>query len=193
MSPSSEQVWLEAVGIAAPGLVGWQAAQDVLRGEVEYAHSELTPHAPQLLPPNERRRATPTVGARHRLCVLRRGPEHHPSHFERTHAGPAPRFTDRFPQLRAQRGGGLLEHCSRRASTFIDAVRARLLVRCRSRGSVHLGPDRRLRHAARCLRLAAAATALGKATHCLYRRYRAAAHESANGCVDSEAAVLSNQ
>ncbi len=54
-------VWLEAVGIAAPGLSNWQAARGILRGEAAYAPTELPPHAPQLLPPNERRRATPTV------------------------------------------------------------------------------------------------------------------------------------
>lgn len=54
-------VWIEAVGIAAPGLPNWQAAREILRGDVAYAATELPPHAPQLLPPNERRRATQTV------------------------------------------------------------------------------------------------------------------------------------
>lgn len=54
-------VWLEAVGIAAPGLIGWSAAQQVLNGSTPYASAEIPPYAPALLPQNERRRATPTV------------------------------------------------------------------------------------------------------------------------------------
>jgi hypothetical protein len=54
-------VWVEAVGLAAPGFANWQEAQPVLRGEVPYEARELPPHAPQLLPPNERRRAPHTV------------------------------------------------------------------------------------------------------------------------------------
>lgn len=61
MSEALQSVWLEAVGMAAPGLPNWQHAQAVLRGEAEYNATELPPHAPQLLPPNERRRATQTV------------------------------------------------------------------------------------------------------------------------------------
>jgi hypothetical protein len=61
MSLAAPSVWLEAVGIAAPGLPSWQEAQATLRGEVAYSPSELPPHAPQLLPANERRRATQTV------------------------------------------------------------------------------------------------------------------------------------
>jgi hypothetical protein len=61
MSAPSQPVWIEAVGIAAPGFASWQAAQPVLRGEAAYERTELPPHAPQLLPPNERRRATQTV------------------------------------------------------------------------------------------------------------------------------------
>lgn len=61
MSAVASYVWLEAVGIAAPGIVSWEAAQPILRGESPYVPSDLPPHAPQLLPPNERRRATQTV------------------------------------------------------------------------------------------------------------------------------------
>ena len=52
---------VEAIGLAAPGLAGWQAALPVLRGERAYAAIELPPYQPQLLPQNERRRATPVV------------------------------------------------------------------------------------------------------------------------------------
>ena len=58
---SAPQIWLEAVGIAAPGLLGWSNAREVLRGAIDYAPVDLPPYAPSLLPPNERRRATPTV------------------------------------------------------------------------------------------------------------------------------------
>jgi len=58
---ASQHVWLEAVGIAAPGMASWPAARDILRGAAAYAPTALPPHAPQLLPPNERRRATQTV------------------------------------------------------------------------------------------------------------------------------------
>ena len=61
MSTASERVWVAAIGIAAPGLPNWSAAQLVLRGDAPYVRTELLPHAPALLPPNERRRATPTV------------------------------------------------------------------------------------------------------------------------------------
>jgi hypothetical protein len=61
MTTSSAPVWVEAVGIAAPGLPSWAAARDVLCGATPYVPTELPPHAPQLLPPNERRRASPTV------------------------------------------------------------------------------------------------------------------------------------
>lgn len=58
---AGERVWVEAVGITAPGLANWQAAREVLRGESAYAAADMPLPAPQLLPPNERRRATPTV------------------------------------------------------------------------------------------------------------------------------------
>jgi hypothetical protein len=58
---SAPVAWLEAIGIAAPGLLGWAAAKEVLSGASPYVAADLTPYAPSLLPPNERRRATPTV------------------------------------------------------------------------------------------------------------------------------------
>ena len=54
-------VFLEAVGVAAPGMVSWNAARAVLRGDSPYSATALAPHAPALLPANERRRATPAV------------------------------------------------------------------------------------------------------------------------------------
>ena len=55
------RVGIAAIGLAAPGLPDWPTAARVLRGEETYVASELAPYAPQLLPANERRRATPAV------------------------------------------------------------------------------------------------------------------------------------
>lgn len=54
-------VYVHAVGLAAPGLPNWAEGRRVLRGEQAYAPAELPAYAPALLPPNERRRATPAV------------------------------------------------------------------------------------------------------------------------------------
>ena len=51
----------ESVGIAAPGLGGWSASLDVLRGATPHVPTAESPYAPALLPPNERRRATAAV------------------------------------------------------------------------------------------------------------------------------------
>jgi len=53
--------FVEAAGLVAPGLAGWAAAKPVLRGEAPYARADLPPHQPELLPPNERRRASQAV------------------------------------------------------------------------------------------------------------------------------------
>lgn len=55
------EVWVESIGIAAPGLPDWSTARAVLRGETPYTPTDLPPYQPQLLPPNERRRAAPAV------------------------------------------------------------------------------------------------------------------------------------
>ncbi len=52
---------IKAVGLAAPGLPGWSASLPVLSGAAAYVATAETPYAPALLPPNERRRATPSV------------------------------------------------------------------------------------------------------------------------------------
>lgn len=54
-------VFIESLGIAAPGLAGWAQAREVLRGEQAYVAQELETYQPNLLPANERRRATPAV------------------------------------------------------------------------------------------------------------------------------------
>lgn len=52
---------IKAVGLAAPGLPGWSASQAVLTGTNAYVATAESPYAPAMLPPNERRRATPSV------------------------------------------------------------------------------------------------------------------------------------
>ena len=55
------QAYVESIGLHAPGLEGWSSSCDILRGEREYLAAELTRYKPQLLPANERRRATTSV------------------------------------------------------------------------------------------------------------------------------------
>ncbi|MGD9842676.1 MAG: beta-ketoacyl synthase chain length factor [Steroidobacteraceae bacterium] len=54
-------VYVESISYAAPGLPDWQTVTSALRGEHAYVASELPVYQPTLLPPNERRRASPTV------------------------------------------------------------------------------------------------------------------------------------
>jgi hypothetical protein len=54
-------VYIEAVGLYAPGLTGWAESQAILRGDEPYAWSSLPRYKPVLLPANERRRATESV------------------------------------------------------------------------------------------------------------------------------------
>jgi hypothetical protein len=54
-------VYLEAVGLAAPGLPSWSAARAVLRGETPFDPQPLAAHVPATLPVNERRRATAAI------------------------------------------------------------------------------------------------------------------------------------
>ena len=53
--------YIRGAGIAAPGLPGFPAARDTLRGVAPYVFAAETAYAPELLPPNERRRATASV------------------------------------------------------------------------------------------------------------------------------------
>lgn len=54
-------VHVRGIGLSAPGLANWMEARAVLRGEQPYRAAEPPPYQPQLLPPNERRRATPAI------------------------------------------------------------------------------------------------------------------------------------
>lgn len=55
------RVFVEAVGVLAPGLPDWEAAKPVLLGEQPFRAAPLAPPAPASLPPVERRRSSPTV------------------------------------------------------------------------------------------------------------------------------------
>lgn len=54
-------VFIEAVGLCAPGLASWEQARTTLRGDAPYLATDPGAYQPQLLPPNERRRATAAV------------------------------------------------------------------------------------------------------------------------------------
>jgi len=51
-----EPVFVQGIGVFAPGLLGWEQARAVLRGETAYAPGECPKLAPRLLPPAVRRR-----------------------------------------------------------------------------------------------------------------------------------------
>ncbi|MAT92959.1 MAG: hypothetical protein CME59_10205 [Halioglobus sp.] len=55
------EVFLQAVGLYAPGLIGWEDSLAVLRGDSPYEPQPLPRYRPALLPSNERRRATDSV------------------------------------------------------------------------------------------------------------------------------------
>lgn len=54
-------LFIDGIGLSAPGLDGWAQGAAVLRGDQSWTSQEPAPHAPQLLPANERRRATASV------------------------------------------------------------------------------------------------------------------------------------
>lgn len=62
------QVYLNAVGLAAPGLPNWQASQAVLASAASYEPIPLEKYKPTQLPPNEARRATELVRLAFRVC-----------------------------------------------------------------------------------------------------------------------------
>lgn len=54
-------VYIEAIGLFAPGFSDWNDGRKVLSGEVPYAHAPLPRYKPGLLSGNEKRRATNSV------------------------------------------------------------------------------------------------------------------------------------
>ncbi|MFV2055921.1 MAG: beta-ketoacyl synthase chain length factor [Thiohalomonadales bacterium] len=62
------KVYIDAVGMVAPGLESWAKGRQVLAGEQPYLAQPLERYKPRLLPPNERRRATEVVRLAFRAC-----------------------------------------------------------------------------------------------------------------------------
>lgn len=60
--------YLNAIGLAAPGLPDWRASTPILQGLSTYEPTPLDKYKPELLPPNERRRATELVRMAFRVC-----------------------------------------------------------------------------------------------------------------------------
>ncbi len=54
-------VYIEAMGVVAPGLNSWQQAATILRGDDDYQAGDLPALKPDMLKPNERRRTTLTI------------------------------------------------------------------------------------------------------------------------------------
>lgn len=55
------ECYLDAIGVAAPGIESWGNLQQILRGEIAYEPTPLSRYTPQSLPANERRRASQLV------------------------------------------------------------------------------------------------------------------------------------
>ena len=62
------RVYIDSVGLVAPGLLGWQEGKDVLNSQRAYNPEPLARYKPLLLPANERRRATELVRLAFRVC-----------------------------------------------------------------------------------------------------------------------------
>ncbi len=61
-------LYIESIGLAAPGLAGWQESQAILQGRQSYKELPLEKYKPRKLPANERRRATELVRLAFRVC-----------------------------------------------------------------------------------------------------------------------------
>lgn len=55
------RLFLESLGVAAPGLDGWTDSCPILAGRAPFHVQPLAPFHPEILPANERRRVTPTI------------------------------------------------------------------------------------------------------------------------------------
>lgn len=56
---SALRIGVKSIGLAAEGMPNWEESKAILAGQQAYQREELPRYAPTLLPPNERRRATP--------------------------------------------------------------------------------------------------------------------------------------
>ena len=57
----SQEVWIDGIGVIAPGLPSWPVARGVLRGVQAFEFAPTVLPAPLLLPPAERRRASRVI------------------------------------------------------------------------------------------------------------------------------------
>lgn len=55
------RVFVESVGLLAPGLPGWAESRQILAGRVPYAPTAMPQPLPDILPPTERRRSSETA------------------------------------------------------------------------------------------------------------------------------------
>ncbi|HHM06012.1 MAG TPA: hypothetical protein ENJ19_09780 [Gammaproteobacteria bacterium] len=62
-------VYVNAVGLVAPGLPGWHHGHAVLKGEAPFVDEPLTLPKPARLPTNERRRATELIRLAFQVCA----------------------------------------------------------------------------------------------------------------------------
>lgn len=60
--------YINSIGVAAPGIENWAHACKIFSGEVSYCYTKLEKYKPDLLPANERRRATDMVRLAFRIC-----------------------------------------------------------------------------------------------------------------------------
>jgi len=82
--------YIDGIAIWSPRLPGWDDAQRILRGEIPIPQAPMSRPSPQLLPPNERRRATDTIAVSievaSKACAhAERDPASLPSIFASTH------------------------------------------------------------------------------------------------------------
>lgn len=61
-------VFIDAIGLATPGMENWQTGSEILRGEQDYQAIALERYKPKFLPPNERRRATDLIRLAFKVC-----------------------------------------------------------------------------------------------------------------------------
>lgn len=61
-------IYMSSVGLVTPGMPNWKVGQQVLSGHIPLCAEPLQRYKPQMLPPNERRRATELVRMAFRAC-----------------------------------------------------------------------------------------------------------------------------
>src|SRR5919202_2892129 len=59
--PPGLRCWIGGVSVIGPGLPGWAASEKVLAGAAPWTRADVAVPPPALLPPTERRRASPAV------------------------------------------------------------------------------------------------------------------------------------